>query len=65
MEEKYAEQDQGGTVGVAVGDTLGAGLLMTADEIEGQYGQVETIRGGGWLNRLFSIYIIRSDERVE
>lgn len=46
MEEKYAEQDQGGTVGVAVGDTLGAGLLMTADAIEGQYGQVETIRGG-------------------
>lgn len=42
---------KGGLFGVAVGDALGAALeFMTAEEIEEQYGQVETILGGGWLN---------------
>lgn len=42
---------KGGLFGVAVGDALGAALeFMTAEEIEEEYGQVETILGGGWLN---------------
>ncbi len=45
------DQITGGFYGLAIGDALGAPLeFMTAEEIEEQYGQVETMIGGGWLN---------------
>lgn len=45
------EKIQGGLLGVAIGDALGAPVeFMTAEEIEEIYGQVETMIGGGWLD---------------
>lgn len=42
---------KGGLMGIAVGDALGAPLeFMQQEEIEEQYGQVESMIGGGWLN---------------
>ena len=45
------ERIKGGLFGLAIGDALGAPVeFMTAEEIEEQYGQVESMIGGGWLH---------------
>lgn len=44
------ERVRGAYLGLAVGDALGATVeFMTPREIKGQYGQHDSVRGGGWL----------------
>jgi ADP-ribosyl-[dinitrogen reductase] hydrolase len=44
------ERVTGAYLGLAVGDALGATVeFMTPREIQSEYGQHDTIRGGGWL----------------
>lgn len=51
MSTKLKDKILGSLVGFAIGDAMGATTeFMTREQIKQQYGQVDDIIGGGWLN---------------